>query len=75
MKEQARHNLALLEQVRQELAAFSGTIWQSIDHDDPQALESGVALKKQYNAQLIEFNKIANEIAVLLQPLTDATGD
>jgi DNA-directed RNA polymerase subunit beta' len=75
VKEQARHNLALLEQVRQELAAFSGTIWQSIDHDDPQALEAGVALKKKYNAQLIEFNKIANEITGLLQRLTDATGD
>lgn len=52
MTDRIRSILEQLEQTREDLLALSDDIWLSIDHNDSQALEEGVAFKKQYNAKV-----------------------
>jgi len=47
-----RQILENLEPVRENLLALSDDIWQSIDHNDAQALEEGVEFKRKYNEKL-----------------------
>lgn len=46
MTDRIRSILEQLEQTREDLLALSDDIWLSIDHNDSQALEEGVAFKK-----------------------------
>jgi len=70
MKNRTRHILERLDQVREDLLALSDDIWQSIDHNDTQALEEGVAFKREYNARMAAFDQLAGEISTLVQQFT-----
>ncbi|MBK1704872.1 hypothetical protein [Halochromatium glycolicum] len=52
---EVRSILEQLEQMPEDLLALSDDIWLSIDHNDSQTLEEGVAFKKQYNAKVAAF--------------------
>jgi len=71
IQEQVQTVLSDLEQVRDNLLAISDEIWLSIDHNDLEALDQGVALKRDYNAKMVAFDRLATEIADLLQGFTD----
>ncbi|KAA6185332.1 hypothetical protein F2Q65_09390 [Thiohalocapsa marina] len=70
MTTRIRSILEQLEQTREDLLALSDDIWLSIDHNDSQALEDGVAFKKQYNAKVAAFDKLAGELSALVQQFT-----
>jgi hypothetical protein len=59
-----------LEAVRENLLALSDDIWQSIDHNDSDSLEEGVAFKRTYNEKLAAFDSLATELSVLVQQFT-----
>jgi hypothetical protein len=65
-----RQILEDLETVRENLLALSDDIWLSIDHNDPQALDSGVEFKRAYNTKVAAFAQIANELSALVQKYT-----
>jgi hypothetical protein len=70
MTDRIRDILEQLEQVREDLLALSDDIWNSIDHNDDQALDEGVAFKKEYNARLAAFDRLAGELSALVQRFT-----
>lgn len=70
MTDRIRSILEQLEQTRDDLLALSDDIWLSIDHNDSQALEDGVAFKKQYNAKVAAFDVLAGELSALVQQFT-----
>lgn len=70
MTERIRGILEQLEQVRDDLLALSDDIWKSIDHNDSQALDEGVAFKKAYNAKLAAFDLMVGELSALVQQYT-----
>ena len=51
-----------LEQLSEDLLAFSDDIWLSIDHNDSEALDLGYGLKKEYNEQIDTFSKVVQNI-------------
>lgn len=65
-----RQILEDLEAVRENLLALSDDIWQSIDHNDPQALDEGVEFKRAYNAKAAAFDQVASELSALVQQYT-----
>jgi hypothetical protein len=65
-----RQILEDLEAVRENLLALSDDIWLSIDHNDPQALDSGVEFKRAYNAKAAAFDQIASDLSALVQQYT-----
>jgi len=70
MTDRTRIILEDLEAVRENLLALSDDIWLSIDHNDPDALEEGVAFKRTYNEKLAAFDSLATELSVLVQQFT-----
>ncbi len=70
MTNRIRNILEQLEQIREDLLALSDDIWQSIDHNDSQALDEGVAFKKAYNAKMAAFDQLAGELSALVQQFT-----
>jgi hypothetical protein len=70
MTNRIRNILEQLEQVREDLLALSDDIWLSIDHNDSQALDEGVAFKKVYNAKMAAFDQLAGELSTLVQQFT-----
>lgn len=68
--ERTRAILEDLEAVRENLLALSDDIWDSIEHNDPEALEEGVDFKRAYNTKAAEFDRIATEISNLVQRYT-----
>jgi hypothetical protein len=70
MTNRIRSMLEQLEQTREDLLALSDDIWLSIDHNDPQALDEGVAFKRAYHAKLAAFDQLANDLSMLVQPFT-----
>lgn len=57
-----------LEQLRGRLEALSGTLWQCIDHEDPEALEAGVRFKQGYNERRAALDEaIARMLALLAE--------
>jgi len=70
MTDRTRLILEDLEAVRENLLALSDDIWQSIDHNDPDSLEEGVAFKRTYNEELAAFDSLATELSVLVQQFT-----
>lgn len=70
MNQRTRSILEDLEAVRENLLALSDDIWQSIDHNDMQALEEGVDFKRKYNEKLAAFDTLASEISELVQQFT-----
>jgi len=61
MTDRIRSILKQLEQTREDLLALSDDIWLSIDHNDSQALEDGVAFNKHYNGKVAAFDVLAGE--------------
>lgn len=59
-----------LEAVRENLLELSDDIWQSIDHNDAEALEAGVEFKRAYNAKVAAFDVVASELSQLIQQYT-----
>lgn len=70
MTDRTRLLLEDLEAVRENLLALSDDIWQSIDHNDPDSLEEGVAFKRNYNEKLAAFDTLATELSRLVQQFT-----
>ncbi len=70
MTDRTRLLLEDLEAVRENLLALSDDIWQSIDHNDPDSLEEGVAFKRNYNEKLATFDTLATELSRLVQQFT-----
>ena len=52
MTDRIRNILQSLERVREDLLALSGDIWLSIDHNDNDAMQEGVAFKRKFNERL-----------------------
>lgn len=67
MTERTLQILRDLEAVRENLLALSDDIWLGIDHNDSEAMEEGVAFKREYNAKLAAFDGLATEISALVQ--------
>jgi len=70
MSDRIRSILEQLEHTREDLLALSDDIWLSIDHNDAQALEDGVAFKKEYNAKVAAFDQLTGELSALVQQFT-----
>jgi len=70
MKNKTREILRDLERIRENLLSLSDDIWLSIDHNDPESLEEGVAFKKAYNEKFIAFDRLAEELSILVQQHT-----
>jgi hypothetical protein len=68
--DRTREILEDLEAVRENLLALSDDIWLSIDHNDPQALDEGVAFKKAYNEKVAAFDRLAGDLSVMVQQFT-----
>lgn len=66
MKDKATQLREALEEINEDLLTLSDDIWLNIDHNDAEAMEAGVALKKQYNAKLAAFGQLSSEIEALL---------
>jgi len=59
-----------LERVQESLLALSEEIWDSIDHNNQEALEAGVAFKRQYNEKVIEFDQLSEQLRELVVSYT-----
>ena len=57
---------SLLEEIPGLLDELSQDVWESIDHDDAQSLQSGVTFKQQYNDKADRLKKAAGEFLALL---------
>ncbi len=73
MKSKIRKILSDLERTRENLLSLSDDIWLSIDHNNPDALEEGVAFKKAYNDKLIAFDQVAEALSALVQQYTEVS--
>jgi len=69
-QQRVRQILTDLDRVRENLLALSDDIWLSIDHNDEAALDQGYAFKKQYNARMVAFDRLASELSGLIQQFT-----
>jgi hypothetical protein len=70
IKNRVRQILTDLERVREALLALSDDIWLNINHNDPEALDDGVAFKRSYNEKMGAFNQQASELSSLIQQFT-----
>lgn len=70
MNDRTRQILEDLEAVRENLLALSDDIWHSIDHNDSDALEEGVAFKRNYNEKMADFDRLATELSTIIQQFT-----
>jgi hypothetical protein len=68
VNDRVRDILADLERVRQDLRAYSDDVWLGTDHNDSTALKKAYEFKLAYNAKMAEFDRVARELAALLQP-------
>jgi len=62
--------LSDMEKVKENLLSLSEDIWNSIDHNNPEALEEGIAFKREYNSKMIDFDRLSTEISTLVQQYT-----
>lgn len=56
-----------LEQTNEDLLALADDIWLSIDHNDNDSLQEGVAFKKEYNEKVTAFDRLSGELSQLVQ--------
>lgn len=75
MTTEVRDILNDLERVRENMLALSDDIWLSIDHNDQEALEEGVAFKRSYNEKMAAFDRLSTEISVMVQQFTQVDMD
>jgi hypothetical protein len=71
MTQPIRNILRDLDNIRENLLAFSDDVWLSINHNDPMALKSGTAFKEKLNTQLDAFSKLSIEITRLVREYTN----
>ncbi|MCU0835720.1 MAG: hypothetical protein MUC77_15005 [Chromatiaceae bacterium] len=64
--ERLREAKGQLEQVSARLEALSKALWESIDHDDPAALEAGVRFKQGYNERRAALEQALARMLALL---------
>jgi hypothetical protein len=70
-QQRIRSILEELENVRENLLALSDDIWLGIDHNDNEAMEQGIAFKREYNDNVAQFGQIAEGISVMVQQFTN----
>ncbi len=70
MTQPIRNILRDLDNIRENLLAFSDDVWLGIDHNDTQAMKAGIAFKEKLNTQLDAFGKLAEEMTRLVQEYT-----
>lgn len=70
MTKPVRNILDDLENIRENLLAFSDDVWLDIDHNDTQSLEQGIAFKKRLNEQIDAFGTLSDELTHLVQEYT-----
>lgn len=59
--------LASLEHTSEDLLALSDDIWINIEHNSDEALEAGIAFKKDYNAAMAQFASVAAQVQKLVE--------
>lgn len=64
-----------LERIRENVLTFSNKIWESIDHNNQEALKKGCEFKHAYNEKMIEFDRISEEISKLIKQYTKVNLD
>lgn len=74
MKTKATQIHEALERINEDLLTLSDDIWLGIDHNDPEALEAGFAMKKHYNEKFAAFGRLSLEIGELLLPFAESRG-
>ncbi len=70
MTQPIRNILRDLDNIRENLLAFSDDVWLGIDHNDTKAMKAGIAFKEKLNAQLDAFGKLSGEMTRLIQEYT-----
>lgn len=70
MTQPVRNILRDLDNIRENLLAFSDDVWLSIDHNDTKAMKAGMAFKEKLNTQLDAFGKLSDEMTRLVQEYT-----
>ena len=70
MFERVNEVLRDLERIRESMLMLSDDIWLNIDHNDDEALEEGYVFKKAYNEKMTAFDKLSEELTLLVQDYT-----
>lgn len=70
MTQPIRNILRDLDNIRENLLAFSDDVWLGIDHNDTKAMKAGIAFKEKLNTQLDAFGKLSDEMNRLVQEYT-----
>lgn len=61
----------LLDQLPGLLEELSDDVWKSIDHNNPEELQTGVAFKQRYNQQAERLLKASRDFTALLDEELD----
>lgn len=67
MTQPIRNILHDLDNIRENLLAFSDDVWINIAHNDTPAMKAGAAFKEKLNLQLNAFAKLSTEITHLVE--------
>lgn len=70
MTQPIRNILRDLDNIRENLLAFSDDVWLGIDHNDTKAMKAGIAFKEKLNTQLDAFGKLSAAMTRLVQEYT-----
>ena len=70
MTQPVRNILRDLDNIRENLLAFSDDVWLGIDHNDTKTMKAGIAFKEKLNTQLDAFGKLSDEMTRLVQEYT-----
>jgi hypothetical protein len=70
MTQPIRNILRDFDNIRENLLAFSDDVWLNIDHNDTQAMKTGIVFKEKLNAQLDAFGKLSETMTRLVQEYT-----
>lgn len=70
MTQPIRNILRDLDNIRENLLAFSDDVWLSIDHNDTATMKTGMAFKEKLNSQLEAFSRLSGEMTHLIREYT-----
>ncbi len=70
MARPVRNILDDLENIRENLLAFSDDVWLNIEHNDAQALDEGIVFKRRLNEQIDAFGRLSDGLTRLIQEYT-----
>jgi hypothetical protein len=71
MQKRIKNILSNLKNVQEDLLALSDDLWLEIDHNDNDAIKSGVAFKASFNECNASFTLSANNLSELIQKYTN----